>query len=407
MRALGLGFRRLVCLVAVMGAGVVGCGAPTADFRSYETYALKKTVEGDSEAKKPAAGWQDQVDVALVALFGTPDEPRLPPPGESADESVDKLIDINLLKLSAGPVRSDESGKQMGLFREHCAHCHGITGDGAGPTAAFLNPYPRDYRRGVYKFKSTPISTRATHEDLKTVIVNGIPGTSMPSFKLLSDVEIESLVHYVKYLSVRGETERKLYDIVAEDEEAIKISGTDVSADAMGIINGAAQEVVGIWLSAKGKELPVTKRPEMTPDELVESTKRGRTLFYGALANCFSCHGPSALGDGQVNDYDLWTKEFIGDGKNPSLVSLYKSAGLLEPRNIRPRNLRMGVYRGGMRPLDVYWRIVNGIEGSPMPGNAKLTPEQVWDIVNYVQSLPYETMSDPRQQEPESSRETF
>lgn len=407
MRASGLGFRRLVLAVAALGAGVVGCGTPTADFRSYETYALKKTVEGDSEAKVPAAGWKEQIDVSLVALYGTPDEPRLPPPAETPEESVENLIDINLLKLSAGPVRSDESGKHLGLFREHCAHCHGVTGDGAGPTAAFLNPYPRDYRRGVYKFKSTPISTRATHEDLKTVLVNGVPGTSMPSFKLLSDVEIESLVHYVKYLSIRGETERKLYDILAEDEEALKIKDGEVSADVEGLVKGAAQEVVSVWLSAKGKEVVVPKRPDMTTEELAESEKRGRTLFYGALANCFTCHGPSALGDGQVNDYDLWTKEFIGDGKTPATISLYRSAGLLEPRNIRPRNLRLGVYRGGMRPLDVYWRIVNGIEGSPMPGNAKLTPEQVWDIVNYVQSLPYETMSDPRQQEPESQRETF
>ena len=29
------------------------------------------------------------------------------------------------------------------LYREHCAHCHGISGDGVGPTAVFLNPYPR------------------------------------------------------------------------------------------------------------------------------------------------------------------------------------------------------------------------------------------------------------------------
>jgi hypothetical protein len=96
----------------------------------------------------------------------------------------------------------------------------------------------------------------------------------------------------------------------------------------------------------------VKQRPEMSPTELAESRKRGQTLFYG-FAQCAKCHGDSALGDGQTTDYDEWTKEFIGDGKNTELVAAYENLGLLPPRNIRPRNLRLGVYRGGMptRPL--------------------------------------------------------
>ena len=38
------------------------------------------------------------------------------------------------------------------LFAQHCAACHGISGDGAGPTAALLDPYPRDFRNGVFKY---------------------------------------------------------------------------------------------------------------------------------------------------------------------------------------------------------------------------------------------------------------
>jgi hypothetical protein len=117
------------------------------------------------------------------------------------------------------------------------------------------------------------------------------------------------------------------------------------------------------------------------------------------------CHGDSALGDGQTTDYDEWTKEFIGDGKDPKLVATYVSLGMLPPRTIRPRNLRLGIYRGGMRPIDLYWRIKNGIEGTPMPAatmkpegdpHAKgLTPEDIWDLVNYVQALPYESINNP------------
>ena len=45
----------------------------------------------------------------------------------------------------------------------------------------------------------------------------------------------------------------------------------------------------------------------------------------------------------------------------------FLALGALEPRNIRPRNLRMDEFRGGRRPIDLYWRIHNGIAGAPMP----------------------------------------
>jgi hypothetical protein len=63
----------------------------------------------------------------------------------------------------------------------------------------------------------------------------------------------------------------------------------------------------------------------------------------------------------------------------------------LRPRTIPPRNLRHGIYRGGRRPLDLYYRIHAGIYGAPMPAAAgTVPPEDIWHIVNYVLSLPYQ-----------------
>src|SRR5205807_5778428 len=113
-----------------------------------------------------------------------------------------------------------------GLYREHCAHCHGITGDGVGPTAAFLNPYPRDYRKGQFKFKSTPAGFKPTHADLKKIVLDGVPGTAMPSFKLLPDLEVEALVEYVRYLSIRGEIERRLLVATGDLEPNVRLVPT-------------------------------------------------------------------------------------------------------------------------------------------------------------------------------------
>jgi mono/diheme cytochrome c family protein len=72
--------------------------------------------------------------------------------------------------------------------------------------------------------------------------------------------------------------------------------------------------------------------------------------------------------------------------------------------------LRQGVYRGGRRRLDVFYRIHAGIKGVPMPGvgptdpgaTGTLTEEEIWQIVDYVLSLPYELSSGPAQDLPEN-----
>jgi len=77
---------------------------------------------------------------------------------------------------------------------------------------------------------------------------------------------------------------------------------------------------------------------------------------------------------------------------------------MLRPRNAIPRNLRDGTYRGGRRPLDIFWRVSAGIAGTPMPASGPagegaqgtLTQEEIWHIVDYVHSLPYEPVNRPQ-----------
>ncbi|MEO2000739.1 MAG: cytochrome c, partial [Pirellulales bacterium] len=193
-----------MCIVAA-SLLATGCGqTPAASFRLNLVESSKQQLTTSQE---------QQVATILAALFGTPDDPRVPP---------ECNLDIAKLKLAAGPVRSDIVGRKNGLYREHCSHCHGVTGDGMGPTAAFLNPYPRDYRPGVFKFKSTERADKPTHSDLVMVLNNGLAGSSMPSFALLSDAKIDALAEYVKYLSIRGEVElslmRAYFELDDEDE---------------------------------------------------------------------------------------------------------------------------------------------------------------------------------------------
>lgn len=332
------------------------------------------------------------------AAFGEPNDPFVFPEAQwNAEEK--KGLDLKKIAMAAGPFGGDKNKqqKQLGLFRQHCAHCHGVTGDGAGPTAAFLNPQPRDYRRGIFKFKSTEFVAKPTAADLKRILVDGIPGTAMPSFALLPGDQIDALVEYVKYLSVRGETERNMaFDLLIQDE--------DIEPTRAAVMETYLQPVIDSWAAAEEAVIRPPERPETsTPDELAASIEAGRKLFFNKDAQCTKCHGPTGLGDGNDGSpedkrlFDVWNeKKQAGD----------MARWLLPKQELRPRNLRLGIYRGGRRPLDIYRRIHAGIPGTPMPGagpapgkKETFTPEQIWHLVDYVRSLPYESASEPAEGE--------
>ena len=190
------------------------------------------------------------------------------------------------------------------------------------------------------------------------------------------------------------------------------------------------------WRAAADAEIQV---PEMPSDiDLVASIAKGKELFYGDKANCVKCHGVTGLGDGQANDYDDWNKAIVEvekevksgaakareastAGMSPDelaehraqLAWLEKFHGVLDgdalaPRTIPPRNLRHGIYRGGRRPLDLYYRIHAGINGAPMPAaKGTVPPEDIWHIVNYVRSLPYELDGELGADRPMVARDRF
>ena len=395
----------VVAVVATVLASATGCGKTPAYFVLNEVELTHREFTAKQQ--------QDVADV-LYAMFGTPDQPY-----------VLKATGLNAAKVIAasGPVWSDQHGRARGIYRQQCGHCHGTTGDGDGPTAALLNPYPRDYRRGLFKFKSTERAAQPTDADLERVIRYGVAGTAMPAFDLLPKDEVADLVEYVKYLSMRGQTEYALAAAISDLGE-----GEELAKDYATLIEGILQPIAEKWQQANKQIIQPPAKPEVA---LAESIDKGRELYYGTKANCVKCHGPSELGDGQTTDYDDWTKPLVEYAKevregqhaipsDPDLSSAQKSERLAEldqlataledttlpPRNILPRNLRSGIYRGGGRPLDLFRRISAGINGVPMPGvgpatgttGGVLSPDEIWHLVDYVQSLPYEPINQPPKQ---------
>lgn len=284
------------------------------------------------------------------------------------------------------------------LYQRHCSHCHGTAGDGNGPTAQYLIPRPRDYRHGTFKFKSTNDQSRASRGDLARIIKQGIPGTYMPSFLLLADMDVHALVEYVRFLAMRGEFERKIVNELASDysSDAVssRVKGGEKRQEIVAELRELLTTEMGDSISAIGDELAEAWTAAQLPEaavvpsipriaDTIESRRRGRELYLSGALKCADCHGISAQGNGpQTTAFEV----------NPATNQLYAEPGLHDDwDNLnQPRNLVYGIYRGGRRPIDLFSRIHAGIKGSRMPSFKNLPHEDIWHLVNYVLSIPFE-----------------
>jgi len=234
------------------------------------------------------------------------------------------------------------------LYTENCMRCHGVTGDGNGPVAKFMRPRPRDYRKGIFKFTTKPYGSRPRRADLVRTVRRGIPGTSMPSFRLLPDSDIEALVDYVLVLAHRGEFE---FELALEADSSNEIAASFPAE--------ATTTVLQKWKAAESGEVQaLTPMPVFTADNV----KRGRQAFL--TKGCSKCHGEDGRGLTRDN-------AFVDSWGFPT----------------RAADLTSGLLHGGPQPIDVYRRVHSGINGTPMPGFASALskePDTIWDLVSYV-----------------------
>lgn len=157
-----------------------------------------------------------------------------------------------------------DAAKGKEVYDRLCSWCHGKDGAGDGPAAEFLNPQPRDFTLGMYKWKSTPYDEYfPSDEDFYRMVAgakahNSIPGwegmngTSMPGWSdRLSSSQIKDVVAYIKTFAEIGKAEKP----------SIKVE------------------------AAKG------------------SFESGRKLFED---RCSECHGMAGRGDGSKKLKDDW-----------------------------------------------------------------------------------------------------
>lgn len=407
-----LAWRQFVWTFSVLGTiALTGC-SPSEPVRfshdsrlSSEEFAEKPLARGAVESIVESMYGDSPYRLRVPEGSGLPEGGRylagLVQEGEGDDSEIKPVVYFPAGSERAVPVVGGQA-----LYHRHCLHCHGASGDGRGPTAPYFYPRPRDYRSGVFKFTSTEYQVqKPTRDDLRRVLLHGIDGSSMPSFRsLMSEVEIEQVIDYVIFLSMRGETERisieEVLGYVEEDladEEVMEYFEEDISY----ITKSGIFDRWNVALDSESLVRPLSPRVPSTP----ESIDRGRELFLGVSQEnlqCSGCHGTGGKGDGPTwIDPETFNKYVFHENYNPedpsSLDQLRTIAEEQERKwsdewgdPLRPADLNKGVYKGGRRPIDIYWRIATGIPGTYMPAHAGMTsdPDDLWHLVNFVLALP-------------------
>ena len=256
----------------------------------------------------------------LLAAIGALAFTWMPGPGMAADkpgkpmpEATEELVE-----------------KGRAIYFRRCSFCHGLLGDGEGPAAKYLDPRPRDFTLGTFKFRTTQSGELPTNEDLFRTVSRGLPGTAMQSFDSdlnkngLSEDERWAVIAYIKTFAQEF-----------DDPELDPVKTGKVIA------------------------LPANRAP-FNP----ETVTKGKTVFE--KAKCWSCHGKLGRGDGN--------KEFRKDDWGFPI----RIRNVTHPWKIK----------AGTRVEDIYMRFTTGISGTPMPSFIKsLSEEDRWDLANYIKSL--------------------
>ena len=137
--------------------------------------------------------------LAFLSLGFLPDRAWTMEPEALESAAVNKVF-----TSSSSPSHSHSgSGKQtLGetVYKHMCVFCHGIDGNGGGKATAYLYPWPRDFRKGVFKHRSAPTDSLPLDKDIFQTISRGVPGTSMPSWgKALTEEETWSVALHHEY----------------------------------------------------------------------------------------------------------------------------------------------------------------------------------------------------------------
>jgi len=251
---------------------------------------------------------------------------------ESEPWEPDRLLGGN------GNAQEEQLARGRASYTTYCAGCHGANGDGEGSAARFLDPKPRDLRKGKVKFASVAAGEMPSDADLAHTITNGLAGTSMPAWNLVPKNEVDDVVAYIKTFTPNRKPAGAIIAVPAD---------------------------------------PWTRAPQ-------KGIAEGERLYHG-LAACNSCHPSYATKPiiaEHMKSFDLPVPSFRERMYDSEAKDSEWGQPILPPDFLRDR------VKSGSRKLDLVRVIAAGVGGTAMPSwGTTLTPKQLWGLAYYVEHL--------------------
>jgi cytochrome c oxidase cbb3-type subunit 2 len=311
------------------------------DFASGRKIALTPNADGllyvPERGKYPVILTPNQeFSGATVSLLGDTQDLRglvayLQKLGMNRGKWRDRFEPQRLEASRIGIPRSEEwieHGKEV--YRRRCLGCHGATGDGNGPAAAFIQTdRPRNFTLGVFKFRLTPSGSLPDDGDLMRTITRGVRGTAMPTWHELPDKDRLAVIQYIKF--------------------ELAVDRSDPGNPYRYFVEEPAKAPIHIG------------EPPRPSADLV---RQGESVWR--QAKCWECHGDGGKGDGD------------------------KAQGLMDDFGfpIRPANLTTGQFKSGPGVADVFRTITTGLSGTPIPSYGDTVSEgDRWALSYFVVSL--------------------
>lgn len=268
-----------------------------------------------NENKLSIRAWSSMLVIAAVLLA----------PGATLGQEAATKASVEALQAAVDALsRKAVLERGRAIYLDACSPCHGIRGDGAGPAAQGFDPAPRNFRRGVYKFRTTVSGALPLDEDLERTVREGLPGTEMPRWKnVLAEHDIKAVVQYVKSFSPMFDDPK-----------------------------------------SRPKPKDIIQVPAERPFPPSAATiAAGQKIYIDQ--DCVKCHGKVGAADGTE------ANKLEDDWHVP----------------IKPANLTLGHLKSGKQDRDIFKVFTTGLNGTPMPAFDELTDEQRWQLIDFIQSL--------------------
>jgi mono/diheme cytochrome c family protein len=261
-------------------------------------------------------------------------------PAPAAAANVSALIEVTPELIAEG----------KSLYSVNCASCHGNTGHGDGPAAAALNPKPRNFTTGEWRYGGGLARVVRT-------ISEGSPGTAMAAFANIPMSDRVKLAHYVRSLGP------SLQEDKPEDRAWLVPPGAgEGTASAGETATPAPAAPSGPTISIE-EAIAALAEPEAAAG--TASVPAEAVPVHPIYAErCASCHGMAGEGGSRVR--------MLGSAPYAYVTS---------------RSLGSPAAPWASDPGAFERLVVRGIPGYAMPGNGDLSRGEISDLYQHVLKL--------------------